>query len=123
MPTVLVNLLTSRMTVGELIRAAVAEQIRELGADAARCRQVLDRQYLTDGEIRQQAAAGAVRLPARPSELPDEAHEVARCHRAFSRGVFAVFVGGRQATRLDEEVVVRVGEPVVFLRLVPLAGG
>jgi hypothetical protein len=122
-PRVLVELESSRTTVRELIRCAVEEQVRQLRFDAVRGRESLDRQYLSDSEIRAQATTGAVRYRSRDTALPDPAEEVDRAHRAFAAGVFVVFAGGRQAIDLEEEVEVRIGEPVVFLRLVPLVGG
>jgi hypothetical protein len=123
LPAVLLDLESERTTVAELIRRAVAEQIRELRADAARCRQILDRQYLSDADIRAGAASGVVRYPDGEVAVPDADEEAARAQRAFTAGVFAVFVGGRQVTDLDGPVVLRLGEPVVFLRLTPLVGG
>jgi hypothetical protein len=89
----------------------------------ARCRALLDRQYLSAAEVRAQAATGAVKPPPAVRAAPDAATEADRAYRAFERGVFAVLVGGRQVERLDEEVPLRVGEPVVFLRLTALVGG
>jgi len=123
MPDVLVEFAGERTTVSELIRRAVEEQIRLLGVDVARCRTVLDRQYLAAAEIRAQAATGVVRMPAPRLDPPDVAEEVARAHRAFERNVFVLFVAGRQVDRLDEEIVLRPGDPVVFLRLTALVGG
>jgi len=127
LPAVLVRLADEPTTVRELIRRAVEEQIRELASDAARCRRVLDRQYLTNDELEAQARTGAIRMPARPGTRPpvgpDPATEVARAYRAFAEGTFVVFVGGHQVADLDEEIALRLGEPVVFLRLVALAGG
>lgn len=133
-PDVLLDLASERTTVRELIRRAVEEQVRLLRVDAARCRRALDRQYLSMDEIRAQAATGVVRLPSpapggpghadrrRAADL-DVATEVAQAHRAFDGNVFVVFVGGRQVERLDEEIVLVLGQPVAFLRLVPLVGG
>ncbi|WP_147456879.1 hypothetical protein [Micromonospora pisi] len=118
-PSVLVELERDRTTVRELIRRAVEEQLRELRADATRCRRTLDRQYLTRDEIERQAASGVVRSSA----VPDAEREVTRAQRAYERHAFAVFAGGRQAGGLDEEIVLRLGEPVLFLRLTPLVGG
>ncbi len=123
LPAVLVRLADDRSTVRELIRRAVEEQVRELRADAAHCRRVLDRQYLSDDDLRAQAATGAIRMPSQPPADPNVTTEVARAHRAFARGTFVIFVGGRQVVDLDEEVALRLGEPVVFLRLVALVGG
>jgi hypothetical protein len=101
----------------------VEEQIRLLRGDAVRCRRALDRQYLSAEDIREQAAAGMVRMPAGVPTVPDVAAEVARAHDAFERNVVVVFVGGRQLRSLDEEILLRLGEPVIFVRLTPLAGG
>ncbi|MGP3919270.1 hypothetical protein [Nonomuraea sp. 10N515B] len=123
LPAVLVRLADEGTTLRELIRRTVEEQIRELRVDAARCQQILDRQYLSDDDLRTQAGTGAIRMPPQAPAVPDVTAEVARAHRAFARGTFVVFVGGRQVVDLDEEVALRLGEPVVFLRLVALAGG
>ena len=124
LPDVLVDLETHVTTVAELIRLAVGEQVRLLNGDAAAGRRALDRQYLSMEDIRAQAATGVVRMPAeRDMATCDVAAEVARARRAFEQDVFVVFAGGRQLRQLDEQVVVRLGEPVVFLRLTPLAGG
>lgn len=123
MPDVLVELASERTTVGELIRRAVEEQIRSLGVDVPRCRTVLRRQYLSAAEIRAQASTGMVRTPSPRLDPPDVTEEVARAYRAFERDVFVLFVGGRQVHRLAEEIVLRPGEPVVFLRLTALVGG
>lgn len=126
MPPVLVELAAERTTVRDLIRLAVQEQIAELRADASRCRHLLDRQYLTDAEVAAGAARGAVKMPSGEAGVArelDVAQEVERAVRAFGSRTFAVFIGGRQAEHLDDEVTVRLGEPVLFLRLTALAGG
>ncbi|WP_327151207.1 hypothetical protein [Nocardia sp. NBC_01329] len=123
LPAVLVQLAEGCSTARELIRCAVEEQIREPRADAARCRRILDRRYLSDGDLRAQAATGLIRMPRQARAETDVAEEVARAHRTFVQGIFAVFAGGRQIVDLDEELAFRLGEPVVFLRLVALVGG
>ena len=123
LPEVLVDLATDVTTAAELIRLAVEEQIRLLRGDAAGCRRALDRQYLSMEDVREQAATGVVRMPTGVSAAPDAAVEVARAHQAFERNVFVVFAGGRQLRRLNDEIVLRLDEPVVFCRLTPLAGG
>jgi hypothetical protein len=120
---VLVDVAGAVLTAAELIRLAVTEQVRALDGDAARCREVLDRQYLSDAEIREQAATGAIRLPAAPPPAPDPAREAARACQAFRQNVFAILAGGRQVQSLDEQVTLGPGTRVVFLRLTPLAGG
>jgi hypothetical protein len=58
-----------------------------------------------------------------PDAAPDAQAEAARARRAFERGAFVVFAGGRRLEALDEPVILRAGEPVLFLRLTPLVGG
>jgi hypothetical protein len=120
---VLVDLATEVTTAAELIRLAVEEQVRLLRGDAARCQRALERQYLSAEDIAVQAATGVVRMPSGGPGASDVAVEVTRAHRAFEQNVFVVFAGGRQLRRLDEQIVLRLGEPVVFLRLAPLVGG
>src|SRR5215470_16677034 len=123
LPSVLLELASENTTLRELIQAAVAEQIRVTRVDAARCRAMLDRQYLTADDVAAQARTGLVRMPTVPVEPPDEAEEKTHAVRAFERGAFVVFCGGRQVEDLDEPITLRLGEPVVFLRLAPLVGG
>jgi hypothetical protein len=123
LPPVLVRLAGESTTARELIRRAVEEQIRLAGAEAARCRRALARQFLSDDDVRAQAATGVIRMPSGPVSPSDPGEEVTRAQRAFSRGTFVMFNGGRQVIGLDEPITVRLGEPVVFLRLVALAGG
>lgn len=124
MPTVLVDLAQERTALRELLRLAVTEQVRELRAQRSRCQQVLDLQYMTDAEIHAGAASGVVKMlrTDRFAE-PDVDREVERALRAFRQRAFVVFVGGRQIEGLDDELIVRLGEPVVFLRLTALVGG
>lgn len=123
LPDVLVELASEATTVAELIRCAVVEQIRELRVDATRCRETLARQYLSDRDVQIGAASGAIRYPAGEVTVPDAEQEAAKAVRAFAQGVFQVFVNGQQVFEPDAPIVVRLGEPVVFLRLTPLVGG
>lgn len=125
MPTVLVELSHERITLRELIRLAVIEQVAELRADASRRRQLLDRQYMTDADVAAAAIQGTVKMSsqAQAAGEPDIQTEVDRALQAFGRRTFVVFNGGRQVEHLDDEVTVRLGEPVVFLRLTALVGG
>jgi hypothetical protein len=119
LPAVLIELAEETTTTRELIRRAVIEQVNVTKADAARSRAMLDRQYLTPEEVRAQAGTGTVRIPA----AVDGEAEIERALRAFVRGAFVVFCGGRQVETLDEVITLKLGEPVLFLRLVPLVGG
>lgn len=90
---VVLELLEERLTVAELIRRTVEEQVRELLArrriDAQQVRRALDRQYLPPEEIARQAQEGAIRLPsARAVRVPeiDPTAEAQKALRAFEAG-------------------------------------
>jgi hypothetical protein len=126
---VIVELEAQSLTAAELIARTVECQVRELLArrklstiSAAR---LLHRQYLTDEEIDEQAAAGAVRTPkGLDAELAiDTRTEIRKALRAFSKGQFFLTVNGRRIERTDEVLSIGPGSRVTFLRLIPLAGG
>ena len=129
LPQLLLTLERQRLTVAELIRRAVEEQVREMTAarrlSIEQQRQAFDRQYLTDNDVRGQAAAGAVRLQSsvREQRPLDPVAAVRTALDSFERGGYAVLVDGHQAERLDEVLELRLGSRVIFLRLTPLVGG
>jgi hypothetical protein len=53
----------------------------------------------------------------------DAGRQVAAALEAFERGRLLVLVDGRQREALDEPLELGAGSEVVFVRLVPLAGG
>jgi hypothetical protein len=126
----LVDLLDERVTVAELIRRTVLEHIRELlvrrRIAAEQVQQILERQYLTAVEIDRLARKGKVAMPSPgqhgAADLDGEA-EVQKALDGFRHQAFFVFVDGRQATSLDEEVSCRGDSKAVFLRVIPLVGG
>ncbi|MEH1012290.1 hypothetical protein V6U90_04065 [Micromonospora sp. CPCC 206060] len=71
------------------------------------------------------AAAGVARdaePPAPPRHLDWVRHADRAC-AAFARNGFPLLVGERQIDDLDEQIDLRTGAEVCFVRLVPLAGG
>ncbi len=128
--TVLLDLLDERITVAELIRRTVEEQVHDLlikrKMDAEEARGALDRQYMTPQEVLEQAQKGAVRFPSkRVKQVPqiDAQAEVKKALGAFKAGAYFVMIDGRQVERLDEEITFAPGTKVTFLRLTPLVGG
>ena len=124
------DLLGECITVADLIRRTVEEQVHELTVrrklDSERARRVLDRHYLTPDEVIAQAEAGSVRYPSERKQQPpriDAKVEVRKALHAFQSGAYYVLVDGRQVERLDEEVELRPGSKVSFIRLMPLVGG
>jgi hypothetical protein len=133
MPTVTISIGGSKTTVREIIRLAVEGQLARLKADhaqaSAEARRALNRQYLSEDEVRRLEARGSVKMPSERSlaraspEGLDEAEESQRACAAFERGVFLVLVNGRRFDRLDEAVALSFDAKVVFVRLTPLVGG
>jgi hypothetical protein len=106
-----------RLSAVDLIRLAVAEQIRELTArrrlsdgEAVRA---LRRQYQTDGSISSLPDAGRLN-PERETE---------RALKAFTGGTCLLFIDGEQVRELDQPITLGNETKVQFLRLVPLVGG
>ena len=113
LPNVLVDLGDDGATVRDLIQATVAAQVAATRGDIESGAAMLRRQYLIPEEVKELASGAA----------PDERTEVGRAVRAFELRVFVVFCNGRQMDGLDDPVRLRDGDPVVFLRLVPMMGG
>jgi hypothetical protein len=127
---VVLDLLNETITVAELIQQTVEEQVRDLllnrKLDVEQMQRVLDRQYLTDADVRRQVAEGAVRSPsAKAVRIPqiDTAEEVRKALRSFDQQTYMIVVDGNQAESLDELLTLRATSKVTFLRLTPLVGG
>lgn len=128
-PDVFFDVLSETLTVAELITRTVEEQIHDLTfnrrLDAARARDILDRQYMTEADVRAQASRGAVKMPAQPGTHPDidvdQAVRVALS--AFERGVVLVVVDGVQAETLDQPLHLHASSRATFMRMTPLVGG
>lgn len=106
------------VTARQIIEAAVAA---EVAAYAERAEQASLVRVLTDRALRDDLARGAVRTgDASPPGPPDLPVAVETALTAFDDGIFKVFVGDTEAEGLLE---LADGAEVLFLRLVPLAGG
>ena len=131
-PTIALPLSESRLTVAELIRHTIIEQLSELTVrqmlDSVLARERIARQYLSAAEIAEQAASGSVRGPAVPAAAVqpprfDVEHEVTKAWRGFERRAFRVVVDGQMPTNLSEQLALRPDSKVAFMRLTPLVGG
>jgi hypothetical protein len=116
------------LTVAELIRQTVAEQIAALSVqhwlEQAALREMLDRQYLSERDVLQQAHEGAVVMPqaSAPPDL-DVGTEVERALKGFETRAFRVLHNGVMLQRLDETIELSPPSTLAFIRLVPLLGG
>lgn len=109
------DFLTARITVEALIRKRVVEEVDEHNRAAGE---------LFHGLVQPQGAEQTVngyRLPAR--RTIDAEAQALRALDAFTRNGFIVLVDERQLERLDEELDLRAGTEISFVKLVPLVGG
>ncbi|MBO1334858.1 hypothetical protein [Streptomyces sp. VRA16 Mangrove soil] len=105
-----------RLTVRELIRRRVFQEVAEFNARSAP--QVF--QGLVQPENTERVLNGyALRTPRRI----DPQAQAQRALAAFAGNGFLVLVGDRQLTDPDEEIELALGVEVTFLKLVALVGG
>jgi hypothetical protein len=128
LPAVSVTPTSSTLTVAELIRLTVAEQIAALSVrhwlEQRSVREVLDRQYLSERDILQQASTGAIVMPqATTSAAPDVSAEVERALHGFETRAFRVLHNGVMLHSLDESIELNATSQLAFIRLMPLIGG
>src|SRR6185503_3113574 len=101
-------LLNEKITVRELISNAVEEQIRDMlinrRLDVDQAEKILNRQYLLESEVSNQAKSGAIRVPSlkntRLNNLIVE-KEIDKALRSFERQGFLIVVDGEQVQELD----------------------
>ncbi len=107
--------LTERVTVRELIRSRVYQEVTEYNAAAAGLFRGLVQP--TDAE----RTVDGFRL--KPRRKIDWEEQYRRALRGFEANGFLILVDDRQVTDLDAEIELRHDTEVSFLRLVPLVGG
>ena len=106
---------TERMTVRELIRARIYQEVQDYNLE--------EPQYFrglvepTDAE----RVLNGYKLKAK--RKIDWQEQFKRAVTAFDRNGFFVLVGNKQAESLDQEFDVKVDTEVSFVKLVPLVGG
>ncbi len=113
--TFTLDCLTEKMTVRELIRARIYQEVQDYNQKQP--------EYFR-GLVQPTAAERVLngyKLKAR--RKIDWQEQFKRALEAFERNGFFVLVGNRQAESLDEEFEVKVDTEVSFAKLVPLVGG
>lgn len=128
LPPVTLTPTSLTLTVAELIRLAVAEQIAALLARHSRqqesVRELLDRQYLSERDILQQANEGAIAMPQASASLDlDVGVEAERALKGFETRAFRILHNGVMLQRLDESIELSPPSTLAFIRLLPLIGG
>ncbi len=104
-----------RTTARELIRSRVYQEVTEYNARAAGHFKGLVQPSEAERVL------NGYRL--RPGRRIDWQAQYEKAVDAFGRNAFLLLVDDRQLNELDEEIEVRSGAEVTFLRLLPLAGG
>jgi hypothetical protein len=107
--------LTERMTVRELIRARIYQEVQDYNTR--------EPEYFRGLVEPTQAERTLNGYRLRERRKLDWQEQFQRAVEAFERNGFFVLVGNRQATSLDEEFEVKVDTEVSFVKLVPLVGG
>jgi hypothetical protein len=105
--------LTERVTVRELIRGRVYQEVTEY--NAARAQRPRLPFPLTQTERQLNAPRPALRL--------DWEEHYQRAIRAFQKNGFLILVDDQQVDDLDADIELKAETQVTFLRLMPLAGG
>ena len=109
------DILTSRITVRELIRARVYQEVYQYN---------LDRPEYFQGLIQPSDAERSLngfKMRERRSIDPEKQFEMAI--KAFYSNGFIVLLNDRQVDELEDEIEVRPDTTITFLKLVPLVGG
>lgn len=115
-----------RVTARQLIEAAVTAEVaayRARAEETSLVRVLTQKALFTDLERGAVRTGGAQEAQAREATSVDVADAIAAALLAFGDGLFKVFVGDREVTGDAAAVSVADGAAVLFLRLVPLAGG
>jgi len=107
--------LTERMTVRELIRARIYQEVQDYN--------MREPEYFRGLVEPTQAERTLNGYRLRERRKLDWQEQFQSAVEAFERNGFFVLVGNRQAERLDDEFEVKVDTEVSFVKLVPLVGG
>jgi len=113
--TLKLEFLTARVTVRELIRRRVYEEVQEYNLSTP--------EYFR-GLVQPTEAEKVLNgYKLREWRKIDWEEQYARAVEAFERNGFFMLVDNRQVDRLDEEIELKVATEVSFVKLVPLVGG
>ena len=111
------DLLSSTITLRELIRRRVYEEVLDYHAAPPTA---VFRGLVTPTPV--EAALNGVKPPSTKRRIDWEA-QYEKALSAFARNGFFVLVGDRQVESLDEEIHLKVDTEVSFVKLVALVGG
>ena len=113
--TFLLNLMTERISIRELIRERVYEEVRQYNASLP--------EYFKGLVQPTEAETTLNGYKVRNRRRIDWENQYALAIEAFERNGFFVLVDDHQAGNLDEEILITPTTEVSFVKLVPLVGG
>jgi hypothetical protein len=109
------DVLTERITVGDLIRTRVYREVRDYNL----CQPEYFRGLVQPTDTERTLNGFKVR----PGRIIDPEKQFERAIESFYRNGFLVLVNDRQVDELEEEIEIQPDTTVTFLKLVPLVGG
>ncbi|GGM25587.1 hypothetical protein GCM10011608_08080 [Micromonospora sonchi] len=115
-PAWALRIFEERLTLRELIRRRIHQEVAEHNAATPAPRRLLVQPTSIERTLNGEPAE-------RSHRRVDAQRQVALAEEAFTRNGFVVLVGDRQVEELDDEVDLRRDTEVTFLKLVPLVGG
>lgn len=118
-PALSLSLLTSHITLRELIRRRIYEEVQQYHAAPP---DAVFRGLVTPSPV-ERLLNGEKCQNEPPKRRVDWEAQYERAMAAFARNGFFVLVGDRQVEDLDEEIKLKVDTDVSFVKLVPLVGG
>jgi len=113
--TFTLDCLTERMTVRELLRARIYQEVNDFNQ-----KELESFRGLVEPDDAERVLNG-YKLKAK-RKIDWEA-QFKKAQQAFERNGFFVLVGNKQAESLDQEFDVKVDTEVTFVKLLPLVGG
>lgn len=114
-PVLVLDLLTERITVRELIRSRVYQEVKDYNT-----RQPEYFRGLVQPTNTEQSLNG---YQLKKTRQLDWENQFTQAIAAFERNGFLILVDEEQVTELEEEIVITPTTVVTFLKLVPLVGG
>lgn len=119
------ELISERISVKDLIRRTVTEQIRTLKevyhAETETVHAALRHHYLAESDLGEHSRFGFFRLLARPVNRfsVDLDSEIKKAWMAFERGRFKILFGGNLVVGLSDELTLTQTSQITFLRIMP----
>ncbi|GIJ32376.1 hypothetical protein [Micromonospora sediminimaris] len=115
-PAWALQIFEERLTLRELIRRRIHQEVAEHNAASPEPRRLLVQPTSTERALNGDRGE-------QPRRRVDPQRQIALAEQAFRGNGFVVLVGDRQVEELDDEVDLRRDTEVTFLKLVPLVGG